>query len=1841
MNNPVTNEKIAIIGFSCLFPGATTPSEYWHNLINGKITTSPVTAAHFGADPALYYDPQRRTRDTTYALSGGYIQAHIPEVDELGKESAWSLYVAREGLRHSGYLNKTDVLARCGLILGSLSFPTQESHRLVAPTYTPVLERAIADLIGMDDFRLPLPTGDMPRAALHSPSTVVAQKLGLGGTAFCIDAACASSLYAIGLGCAYLLSGEADLMLTGAVSAADPLFVNMGFTHFGAYPDRGQSRPLDVESDGLISGEGAGMVVLKRYSEAVRDGDTVYAVIGGIGLSNDGRGKHPLTPNSRGQILALERAYAGGVDPRQVQYVECHASGTPLGDKTELNSMDEFFDKNDTLPLIGSVKANHGHLLTVAGLASILKVILSMQHEQIPATVGVEQPLSSRRFGAAQIVRQATSWTGKAKTAGINAFGFGGVSAHLILQTPAAAVQPQASPSTPKARLAIVGMDAQFGGCVGLESFAQTLYAGKQHFIPLPPKRWKGLGEDAPQAAYIDSFEIDFLRFKFPPREDDQPTPQHLLLLKVADNAVLDAQLTEDSNVAVIVVLETDLSLHQYRSRLDLSWQIKEGLARQGYELATDIPAVEQIAKDALSPHAQVNQYTSYIGNIISSRVSALWNFSGPAFTLSASESAVYKALEVAQILLADGTLDAVVIGAVDLAAGIENVALRRAQYPINTGTVTLSFDQHANGWQAGEGAGAVVVKRADRAEGQHVYATIDGVALLPHTDADSVAQALKMALDAAGIKPEAVGYVEASASGIATQDEAEIAGLTRIYRQQGDTLHTALGSVKANIGHTGAAAGIASLIKTALCLDRRFIPATPNWSTPKQPEQWAGSAFYVPRESQTWFSPQGVRRSAVISSLGDDETCAQVVLTEAYTPTQRAAGSEYLKHKGLYLFPVDADDRDTLIHRLQQLEGALEGQDSLSALAQRTYAAFRNGQYVAVIIARDAETLRREVQLALKGIPATFERGGDWQTPAGSAFSANPLGATGGIAFVYPGAFNSYPDHGRDWLHLFPSALDYAQSLNPNVGHQVGETLLYPRYLASPDRAQVKAARARLMGDQNAIMESGVMFSLLYSHVLREVFQIKPDMAFGYSLGETSMLWALEVWRDSDVARKALRESPLFQSRLFGAKTAVREAWGLPTHSDDDFWASYILSATAAAVYEQLAHETRVYLTHINTPLEVVIAGDPVACERVIARLGCESLRAPFKTVIHNDAMLSEYDAFYQLYRRPVHAVKDNITFYSAADYEPMRLDTELVARSAARVSCKQVDFPRLINNTYRDGARIFIELGPASTCTRWINDTLHHEGREHLAVAIDQLKLDDHTALLKMLARLVSHRVPLNLSPLYDEGLPITERKRLPRTITLGGDSVQEVILSEDNRRRMGKPSSRRAEPALTNVAAGLSRVGGDHSTLLQNRLSGLRDIEAILKAQTARPTADAPVIVAQPPRQPRVSPRYTPRPAIFDTYSLDQFARGSIKACFGEEYAIYDHKRAPRIPNTDLMLVSRIVEVNATRLVTQAGSSMVGEYDVSPDMWFFRDNPYPFTPYSMLMEIALQPCGFLSAYMGPTLAFPDIDFYFRNLDGAGKLLREVDLRGRTLVNRVELVSSTTLQGIIIQKYTFDMQLDGESFYVGSSTFGYFTEQALASQAGLDRGKPPVKWHEATPAAQPVRLPGNRTVSPSEAAVFSLPTGQLAFLDDVLIAVEGGAQGLGYAYGTNNVHPSDWFFTCHFHQDPVMPGSLGLETVVQAIQAYALQAGLSQGLRAPRFGLVENHELVWKYRGQVLNDSRNVAVEVHITKIERTAGAILISADASLWKGTLRIYEFKNVGVRIVDTPNGGEYV
>ena len=547
-------EKIAIIGLSCLFPDAETPEQYWQNLVEEKDSTSPATVEDMGVDPDIFYDPVKGRTDKSYCMQGGYIRDfefdpngyNIPPefLDSLDNVFKWPLYVAKQALQDSGYLGNKAVLSKSGVILGNLSFPTKLSHRLILPIYRKTIEPALQELFSLTNLpSLPalssVEGGEMsPFNVMTSdlPAAVIARALSLSGLGLTLDAACATSLYAIKLACDRLSSRQTDLMLAGAVSCADPFFISMGFSIFRAYAQDGISRPLDELAEGLLSGEGAGMLALKRYDDAVRDRDKIYAVIRGIGLSNDGKGQFLLTPNPKGQILAFERAYAdAGINPKSMDYIECHATGTPLGDRTELATMDTFFGQHDAAPLVGAVKSNFGHLLTAAGMTGMTKVILSMSNGLIPATINLTNPRHSPNnvITSEHIVTCATPWPkhASAKRAAVSAFGFGGTNAHLILEQEneyQASGSQYLPPKTEK--IAIVGMDVFFGSCTGLDAFERSIYDGKQHFIPLPAPRWKGIDDRAqllqdygfddgkpPLGAYIQDFEMDFLHFKIPP----------------------------------------------------------------------------------------------------------------------------------------------------------------------------------------------------------------------------------------------------------------------------------------------------------------------------------------------------------------------------------------------------------------------------------------------------------------------------------------------------------------------------------------------------------------------------------------------------------------------------------------------------------------------------------------------------------------------------------------------------------------------------------------------------------------------------------------------------------------------------------------------------------------------------------------------------------------------------------------------------------------------------------------------------------------------------------------------------------------------------------------------------------------------------------------------------------------------------------------------------------------------------------------------------------------------------------------------------------------------------
>lgn len=859
--------EIAIIGIGCLFPEAKNPAEFWDAIAGGKDVTSELTPEDLsGKDPAIYYHPELGTPDKICYTKHGYLRNfkfdpngyRIPaaQLNQLDRIHHYSLYTAKEALKDSGYGDKAEILSQTGLILGNLSFATESSSRLFSAMHLQALEFFVKKLLRFPGFRFQSPLENSqiaPENAITAsgPTDIVCKSLGLGGTRFAIDAACASSLYVMELAAYYLNSGQAKMMLAGAVCSPERLHVLHGFNVLHAFPAQGQSLPLDKSSQGIKIGEGAGIFVLKRLCDAQKDGDRIYAVIENIGLSNDGAGKHILSPSQKGQYIALEKAYQQNP---VADYIECHATGTPLGDKTELNTLEKFFQAKKATAKVGANKAHFGHLLTASGMVSLLKGIWAIKQGVIPPTIGIKQAIASDQgsITTAQIVQTLSTWpqTHQPKRVGINAFGFGGTNAHLVLRE----YQPETSPPvvqsyTPQTGgLAIVGMDIHVGSVEGISAFSQALFTEQKLTQPLPACRWIGaedtLQESPPLGVYLEKFELDCLRYKVPPNQVSSLLFDHLLMMKIADGALRDAGFQKAerfSNTAVIIAMEMNLAAHRSITRLNMPWYVQESIQRLNLDLTPEqIATLESLLKDAISPNFYLEGITGGIGNLAASRIASLWDFTGPAFTLSAQESSVPKAIEIAKFLLELGKVDAVVIGAIDHAAGWEQVQWRKDSYPVSN-SITL-----------GEGAAAVVLQKADQAEelGHKIYATIAALAINNH-QTDAVVQAANQALAQAHIKSEDVGYLEISQN----QTHPEIAQLQQIYSDKAQSV----GSVKNAIGHTFVLSSLCSLIKTSLLLYHRQLPnhQTQKFAAINEISQDGSSAHLILKagHSQTYIS--------------------------------------------------------------------------------------------------------------------------------------------------------------------------------------------------------------------------------------------------------------------------------------------------------------------------------------------------------------------------------------------------------------------------------------------------------------------------------------------------------------------------------------------------------------------------------------------------------------------------------------------------------------------------------------------------------------------------------------------------------------------------------------------------------------------------------------------------------------------------------------------------------------------------------------------------------------------------------------------------------------------------
>jgi 3-hydroxymyristoyl/3-hydroxydecanoyl-(acyl carrier protein) dehydratase len=360
----------------------------------------------------------------------------------------------------------------------------------------------------------------------------------------------------------------------------------------------------------------------------------------------------------------------------------------------------------------------------------------------------------------------------------------------------------------------------------------------------------------------------------------------------------------------------------------------------------------------------------------------------------------------------------------------------------------------------------------------------------------------------------------------------------------------------------------------------------------------------------------------------------------------------------------------------------------------------------------------------------------------------------------------------------------------------------------------------------------------------------------------------------------------------------------------------------------------------------------------------------------------------------------------------------------------------------------------------------------------------------------------------------------------------------------------------------------------------------------------------------------------PALpFDYEQLRQFTEGDPSACFGPAYAIFDEGAArtcARLPRPPFLLMSRVVEAAPEPLVLKAGGPVVAEYDVPADAWYFDANRQDRMPYSILLEIVLQPCGFFAAYAGSVLT-SDVDLRFRNLGGAAVLHAPIDRSGGALRTRVMMTNVARSAGMIIEDFVFELRQDGRLVYSGSTNFGFFTETALRAQVGIRDAAVYQPSDDERARAQAFDYP--------QEAPF--PDDTMRMLDRITCYVaDGGPNALGYIEGETDVNSNAWFFQAHFYQDPVWPGSLGLESFLQLLKLAAVRRWGAH-TDAKFDTIVQDREHRWTYRGQILPTNRKVTVQAWVTEVD-DAQRLIMGAGYLSVDGT-PIYQIDGLGLRM----------
>ena len=1813
-------ERIAIVGIGGVFPGARNLEEFWQNIVNAKDTAVDVAADRWRVQPDELYSTSL-SPDKVNSQRACLIQnfEFNPEGLNVDKSLLQRLDPMYQILLHAGRDAWNDANTdtvnreRVGVVIGNIALPTESSSLLSDELFKQLFESQLN--ISAESHKEVIEP--LNRYVAGLPGDVLAKALNLGAGAYTLDAACSSSLYSLKYATDELIAMRTDVMLAGGLSRPDCLYTQMGFSQLNAISKTGRCSPFDSKADGLVVGEGAGIFVLKRLNDAVEQGDHIYATIEGIGLSNDIEG-NIMSPDSEGQGRAMAAAYEmANWKPNQVQHIECHGTGTPVGDGVEFTSLKNLWQSYD-VPVdikgecvIGSVKSNVGHLLTAAGAAALMKTLLAMKHGVLPPTANYESP--SKKIDLAnspfEVLNKAKLWGTKddlPKRAAISGFGFGGINAHVLLQEyRKEAKQESSTISIEYDDIAIVGIDSRLGPWNDQYDLDKALLFGEAKKTN-QPENWWGSDSNDYEGYFINEVNVPLGRYRIPPAELKEMLPQQLLMLEVAANALEDANLSELSKeqqcrTGVFVGIELDLNTTNFHFRWMQKKYAREWLQHLGIQLNdNDLNEWVENLKQVFGPALTANRTMGALGGIVASRIARAFRIGGPSFTISSEETSGLRALESGVHALQQKELDQVIVGAVDLASDIRVVKTNIKQ-----------LDNIA------DAATAFVLKRHEDAvrDGDKVYALIKGIGVASaggcddKVDNSAVISAIQNACSEANCHLDDIDFVSYASN----DDVVDIPALKKSVNHS------------FSLGDSGAANGLINLAGSVSALHHCVLPSV--------------------RDSRYWLKDkvEGSRK-ALVNSTSIGGNCVSVVLEQADVD----ASVKSIEQK---VISISTNSKESLINKIKNISFEQSIEDSKE-------------KYRAVLLVKSEKEFKQCCEELITAINnnASIDNGYCF-------YSAEPLAEKGAekgkVAFVYPGSGNHFYGMGQELGVSFPNVLEKLNRENNKLASQF--------------------ANGRFWKDQddennhgNALSHEEVIFGQVWlgtfvSDVISS-FNIKPDAVIGYSLGETAGFFSTRTWKARDEMLNRIQQSTLFTEELAGVCTSVQKAWGTDDSID---WALGVVNASAKKVKTVLEQYERVYLLIINTPNECVLGGDKAELYKAVKELAVHFHPLTGVTTVHCEVAKPVEKAYRDLHIFETTPPK-GVTFYSGIRGGAYEVTQDSAADSILDQALAPFDYTKVINNAYQDGVRLFVEMGPGNSCARMIGQIL--EGKQHYAKAICVKGQNSVDNTLQTIARLYVEGVDVDFSVLGLELENISNKKEYKNYISVktGGKPfkvplppVQKTEVAEQKQVEIKETVSKENKANEVAMPLPMAANGNFQPVIEQMQLTeqARSDAqEAFLRISQGMTETlsqainmqmqllnNGSVDLSQTIVKQETSNR---KKSLFDRDQCMEIAIGSIGNVLGSKFSDIDsYPTRVRLPDEPLMLADRIIsiegEADSLKSNLDTNGRVITEHDVLPGAWYLDQGRIP----TCIAVEAGQADLFLSGYLGIDHITKGLAVY-RLLDAKITFHGPLPKAGQTIHYDIRINEFFRQDDTYLFRFNFEGTVNGQPLLtMTDGCAGFFTQQELDAGKGVVLTNIEKQKAQGTYTGDYKELLAVQIESYSDEQLnalrqgdlvgcfgetfndinltkpVGLPSGRMTLVHRILkLDPTAGRFGIGQITGEADIYPDDWFLTCHFVDDRVMPGTLMYECCLHTLRVYLLRMGwigeADEFVYEPIIGEVSQ----LKCRGQVTEETKAVQYEITLKEIGyQTDGTPYVLADALMYGDHRAIVQMKNMSVQL----------